>query len=66
MSSVVTSTSDRGMFDPNLPIQGIFDTTIFDTDLAPANITQILISAFVHGTSEKTALLHSTELITVK
>ena len=66
MSPVVTSTSDRGMFDPNLPIQGIFDTTIFDTDIVTATITQILIPAFVHGTSEKTALLHSTELIVVK
>jgi hypothetical protein len=66
MSSVITSTSDRGMFDPNLPLQGIFDTAIFDTDLVTATVTQILIPAFVHGTSEKTALLHSTELIVVK
>ena len=58
--------SNRGMFDPNLPLQGIFDSVIFDTELAIATVTQILIPAFVHGTSEKTALLHTTELIVVK
>jgi len=57
--------SDRGMFDPNFPIQGIFDPTIFDTQLAAA-IDTILLPAFVHGTAAITVLTHGNEEITLK
>ncbi len=63
---VIESTSDRGIFDENLPLQGIFDSIIFDTQLAAATVTHILISAFVHSTSTIAAFVHSTETIVVK
>ena len=57
--------SDRGIFDPSFPVQGIFDSVIFDTQLVVA-IDTILITVLVHGISEITALTHSNEEITVK
>ena len=57
--------SDRGIFDPSLPVQGIFDSNIFDTELVTA-IDTILIPVLVHGISEITALTHGNEEITVK
>jgi len=60
------SVSDRGIFDENLPLQGIFDSVIFDTQLTTPAVTHVLLSAFVHSISTITALTHSTELIVVK
>ncbi len=57
--------SDRGIFDPSLPVQGIFDPIIFDTEQVVA-IDTILIPVLVHGISEITALTHGNEEITVK
>ena len=57
--------SDRGMFDPNLPVQGIFDPNIFDTQLAVA-LDQILLPVFVHGRGDITAAVHGREAIIVK
>lgn len=57
--------SDRGMFDPNFPVQGIFDPNIFDTELAAA-IDTILLPAYVHGNEDITALLHGNAEIVVK
>ena len=57
--------SDRGIFDPSLPVQGIFDSVIFDTQLVVAGGT-ITIPVLVHGISEITALTHGNEEITVK
>jgi len=63
---VIESTSDRGIFDANLPVQGIFDDVIFDTLLSTAAVTHILLPAFVHSTSTISTFLHSTETIVVK
>ena len=60
------STSDRGIFDANLPIQGIFDDVIFDTALTEAVVTHVLLPAFVHSTDTITALVSSKETIVVK
>ncbi len=57
--------SDRGIFDPSLPVQGIFDSVIFDTQLVVA-VGTITIPVLVHGISEITALTHGNEEITVK
>ncbi len=57
--------SDRGIFDPNLPVQGIFDSTIFDTELAVA-IDRIVLPILIHGTDTITVLTHGNEEITVK
>jgi len=57
--------SDRGIFDPSFPVQGIFDDTIFDTQLVIPVDTR-LISVLVHDISEITALAHGNEEITVK
>ncbi len=60
------SASDRGIFDENLPLQGIFDSLIFDTQLSTATVTHIILPAFVHSNSEKTALIHGTETKIIK
>ena len=57
--------TDRGMFDPNLPVQGIFDPTIFDTQLAVAFET-MLLPAFVHGNQTITVAVHGNEAIVIK
>ncbi len=57
--------SDRGIFDPSFPVQGIFDSNIFDTQLVVPVDTR-LISVLVHGISEITALTHGNEEITIK
>jgi len=57
--------SDRGIFDPNFPVQGIFDSVIFDTQLV-IPVDTLLITVLVHGISEITALTHGNEEITVK
>ena len=57
--------SDRGIFDPNLPVQGIFDPNIFDTELVAA-LDTMLLPAFVHGNQTITAVVHGNEVITVK
>ena len=57
--------SDRGMFDTNFPLQGIFDSAIFDTELAAA-IDTILLPAYVHGTGEITVSVHGNEEIIVQ
>ncbi len=57
--------SDRGIFDPNLPVQGIFDPNIFDTQLAAAMDT-LLLPAFVHGNETITVAVHGNEVITIK
>ena len=68
MSSEVftDSTSNRGMFDPNLPLQGIFDSDIFDTQEAAASVTHILLPIFFHDTALSTVPFHGTELIVLK
>ncbi len=60
-----TAASDRGIFDPNLPIQGIFDPNIFDTELAVA-VDGIVLPVLIHGTNTITALIHGNQEITVK
>jgi len=57
--------SERGMFDPNFPLQGIFDDQIFDTVVAAA-LNQVLIPAFVHGNKDITTATHGNEVIVVK
>jgi hypothetical protein len=57
--------SNRGMFDPNFPLQGIFDTNIFDTELAVA-IDRIVLPIFIHGNENITAPVHGNEEITLK
>ncbi len=57
--------SDRGIFDHSLPVQGIFDSNIFDTQLV-VPVDTILIPVLVHGISEITALTHGNEEITIK
>ena len=57
--------SDRGIFDPSFPVQGIFDSVIFDTQLVIPVDTR-LITVLVHGISEITALTHGNEEITIK
>jgi len=57
--------SERGMFDPNFPLQGIFDDTIFDTVIAAA-LNQILIPAFTHGNADITTATHGNKAIVVK
>ncbi len=57
--------SDRGIFDANLPVQGIFDPNIFDTQLAAAMDT-LLLPAFVHGNETITVAVHGNEVITIK
>ncbi len=57
--------SDRGIFDPSFPVQGIFDSVIFDTQLVVPVDTR-LITVLVHGISEITALTHGNEEITIK
>ena len=63
---IIQSNSERGIFDENLPLQGIFDSVIFDTLLTTPAVTHILLTAFIHSTSTITAFLHSTETIVVK
>jgi len=57
--------SDRGIFDPSFPVQGIFDSEIFDTQ-SITGIDTILIPVLVHGISEITVLTHGNEEITLK
>ena len=57
--------SDRGMFDANLPVQGIFDPNIFDTELVAA-IDTIIIPAYVHDNNSITVKVHGNEAITVQ
>lgn len=67
MSSAAFSktVSERGMFDPNFPLQGIFDDQIFDTVIVAA-LNQILIPAFVHGNADITTATHGNEVIVIK
>ena len=57
--------TDRGMFDASLPVQGIFDPNIFDTQLAVA-IETLLLPVFVHGNQTITVAVHGNEVITIK
>ncbi len=59
------SSSERGIFDPSLPVQGIFDSVIFDTQ-SIMGIDTILIPVLVHGISEITVGIHGNEEIVVK
>lgn len=58
--------SDRGMFDPNLPLQGIFDSDIFDTQLAPTTVSHSTVTVLIHSTDLITTQVHSTKTVTVK
>ena len=62
--SYTIAASDRGMFDANLPLQGIFDNDIFDTELAVA-VNRVIIPALVHGNEAITVLVHGNEVITI-
>jgi len=67
MSKIFTQVaSSRGMFDPSLPTQGIFDPAIFDTKLVDALTTHPILPALVHDNSTKTSLIHGTELKVIK
>ena len=57
--------SFRGIFDPSLPIQGMFDNVIFDTGDKAVQERNV-INVFVHGTEKLTTSTHGNEVITVK
>lgn len=59
------SSNARGIFDADLPIQGLFDPVIFDTVLL-IPIETTLIPVFVHDNSEITTLTHGNKVITLK
>ena len=57
--------SFRGIFDPSLPIQGMFDNDIFDTENKAVQ-ERVVLTAFVHGNEKLTTSTHGNEVITVK
>ena len=57
--------SFRGIFDPDLPIPGMFDNVIFDTENKLVQ-ERTVITAFVHGNEVQTTSAHGNEVITVK
>lgn len=59
------SSNERGIFDSDLPTQGMFDPNIFDTELL-IPIETTLIPVFVHDNSEITTLTHGNQEITLK
>ena len=65
----MSSTFQRGMFDPSLPTTGpntgMFDPDIFDTTIGGAEET-FNVTVFVHGTGDINTLVHGTEEITIK